>query len=414
MIMSDSTPTIELVAPAGNLNKLITALHFGADAVYLAGKRWGLRTQADNFGDNEIIEALRLAHDRGKRVFVALNILAHESDFEGLGEYIGFLAAVGVDGVIVSDLGIMSAVRQIAPTLPIHISTQANITNASAALEYVSLGASRIVLARELTLTQIATIRAKLPQSVSLEAFVHGAMCMSYSGRCLISSFLTDRNANLGSCSQPCRFKYGAEDVGGQLILQEDERGAYIFSSMDVCMIEHIDRLARAGITAFKIEGRVKSEYYVGVVTNAYRKMIDIYSRDPLGFVPNANIAAEVTKVASRGYCTGFYYGKPKQNYNSSQAPCDYEFVAVVTKDNTNDYATIEQRNRFVVGDELEVVSPKSYHNAKITIGRMTNDIGEPIEDAKRVQEHLRLYTDIKLTKGDMLRKRIQKQPVNA
>ncbi|MCL2369921.1 MAG: U32 family peptidase [Firmicutes bacterium] len=436
---------IELVSPAGNLDKLRVAFCFGADAVYLAGKRWGLRAQADNFERDEIVEAVRLAKTCKKNVYITLNILARGEDFDGLDDYIAFLNEAKVNGVIASDLGVMARVKAIAPTMPIHVSTQANVSNAAAALEYVRLGASRIVLARELNLSEIAVIRKALPKSVRLEAFVHGAMCMGISGRCLISNYLAGRDSNRGDCSQPCRWEFGDKsrhceeqsdpfgklragsaipckklksnidltypssrgNPSGELEVQEDNRGTYFFNSNDLNMIEYIDKLYEAGVDCFKIEGRVKSVYYVAAVTGAYRKMIDLYAQKGKEFVPCPQITSETYKVAHRGYSTGFYLGGDAgQNYVSSQAACEYDFVGAVIEDKCKDgYAVIEQRNRFVVGDTLEVMSPAQHHNAQLIIAHMTDLKDNPIPDAKFVQQKLKVYTDIPLKAGDMLRK---------
>ena len=413
---------IELVSPAGNLEKLKAAFCFGADAVYLAGKRWGLRAQADNFEKDEILEAVAIAKRQGgKKIFVTLNILARGSDFDGLDDYIAFLDEAKIDGVIVSDLGIMARVKAIAPALPIHVSTQANVSNAMSALGYVKLGASRIVLARELTLSEISVIRKALPKEVRLEAFVHGAMCMGISGRCLISNYLTGRDGNRGDCAQPCRWEYGITksnltlsypsskgNKSGNMNICEDAHGTYFFNSFDLNMIEHIDKLYEAGIDCFKIEGRVKSAYYVAAVTGAYRKMIDLYKQKGKDFVPCPDIISEVYKVANRGYGTGFYLGgDAEQNYLSSQATCEYDFVGIVVEDKCSDgYAVIEQRNRFKTGETLKIMSPLAYHNSELIIQRMTDLNDTEIPDAKFVQQKLKVYTDIPLKAGDMLRKK--------
>ena len=275
---------LELLAPAGNMEKLKVAFRYGADACYLGGKKFGLRAFADNFDKDELREAVNYAHDLGKKIYVTVNIVAHNNDFDGLDEYLCYLEKIGVDGVIVSDIGIITIAKTCAPKLDLHVSTQANITNKYAAKFYCDLGAKRLVLARELSLDEIKEIRDFIPNDVELEVFIHGAMCISYSGRCLLSKYLSERDGNRGACIQACRFEYTMCEKsrnGEEYTIQEDERGTYILNSKDLCMIEYIDKLVEAGVTSFKIEGRMKSPYYVATVVNAYRRAIDNFQRLP-------------------------------------------------------------------------------------------------------------------------------------
>ena len=398
---------MELLSPAGNLEKLKSALHFGADAVYLAGKNYGLRSAADNFDADGLSGACALVHGAGKKVYVTLNILAHNSDFEGLADYIKYLDGIAVDGVIVSDLGIMTFVKKYAPSLNVHISTQASVTNKYAAKFYAEQGASRIVLARELSLPEIREIRDFIPSSVELEAFVHGAMCISYSGRCLMSDFMTGRHANHGECAQSCRWEYAvAEKTRGEYMpVEEDGRGTYIFNSKDMNMIEFLPELKAAGVHSLKIEGRIKSAYYVASVTNAYRRALDILEGGGKYVLPEA-ITDCLYKTSHRKFTTGFYFGeKDRQCYETAKPQCDYDFCGVVVA-NSEGGAVVEMRGRFARGDEHEVLSPSAVDGAVLKVGDMTDEKGAPVSDAYRVQQHLFVKTDLKLEVGDMLRKK--------
>lgn len=400
---------IELLAPVGNYEKFLTALHFGADAVYLSGKAYGLRAFADNFDNEQLSQAVKLAHLNKKKVYVTLNIFAHNKDFEMLKEYLQFLYDIKVDAVIVSDAGIISYIKQNVPKLNIHLSTQSNTTNKYAAKFWADMGIERIVLARELSLEQIKEIRDYLPQDIEIEAFVHGAMCMSYSGRCLLSNYLAGRASNKGECAQSCRWEYALVEKkrGGQYMpIEEDERGSYILNSKDMNMIEYIDKLVDCGITSFKIEGRVKSSYYVACVVNAYRRAIDLYYTDKANYKVPDYILDDLYKTGHRQYCTGFYFNSPDlQCYESSKPKQDYDFCAIVLEREQN-RVLLEMRNRFKVGDELEIVSPNLCHNLKIVVGKMEDENGQSISDALNVQQKIFLYTDAKLEKFDMLRKK--------
>lgn len=399
---------IELLSPAGDMEKLKTALNFGADAVYVAGKNFGLRAFAGNFELDELKTATNLCHEKGKKIYVTVNIIAHNCDFVGLKEYLEYLQEIEVDGVIVADLGVAKFVRDFAPNLELHISTQANVINKYSACLMASLGAKRIVLARELSLDEIKEIRAALPKDVEIECFVHGAMCISYSGRCLLSNYLNGRDSNKGACVQACRWEYSITEKsrkGQNYEIQEDDRGTYILNSKDLCMIDHIEDLIDAGVDSLKIEGRMKSPYYVATVTNAYRRKIDqIYAKKQ----SDINFVEEVEKTSHRLFTTGFFYpGENKENLSTSTPVQTHEFVAVVTDDAKDGKVLVEMRNQFKVGDELEVLSPTDTFNKKFVVTKMTNSNCEEIDCARRVQELLSLDCDLPLRAGDILRKKI-------
>ena len=388
---------VELLAPAGTFLKLKTAFKFGADAVYFAGKKFGLRAFAGNFEDDEIEKAVNYAHSLNKKVYITVNILAHEADFDGLKEYIEYLDKIGVDAVIVADVGIIKLIRDVAPNLDIHVSTQANVTNSYSAKFFQDMGVKRIVLARELSIEEIKKIHEAVPD-MELEAFVHGAMCISYSGRCLLSNYFTGRDSNRGACVQACRWEYTITEKsrqGQQFPIEEDERGTYILNSKDLCMIKHLKELEEAGVCSFKIEGRMKSEYYVACTVNAYRRAINGEDVD----------ISELEKSSHRLFTTGFYFGeKDKECFTSSSPVQTHEFMALVLEDAKDGYVKIEQRNRFKVGDTLEVLSPDENFNKKIKVTEIKNLKGELIDDAKKVQEVLLLKTDLHLKEGDILR----------
>lgn len=397
---------IELLSPAGDIEKLKTAFYFGADAVYMAGKKFGLRAFSSNFDENELKESIEYAHSLGKKCYITLNILAHNGDFNGLEEYVKYLDEIKADAVIVSDIGIMSVVKKVAPNLEIHVSTQANITNKYSAMEFVKYGAKRLVLARELSLKEIKEIRDYIPSDIVIETFVHGAMCISYSGRCLLSNYLTGRDSNRGACVQACRWEYCIREKNrdNYLEIQEDNKGTYILNSKDLCMIEHIKELYEAGVTSFKIEGRMKSPYYVATVTNAYRRAIDdFYENKPF----NNDLKLELEKASHRRYTTGFYFGSNDKECLETSTPIQsHEFMALVKEDSKDGYALIEQRNRFKVGDELEILSPSNNFNKKIVVTKLLNTEGADVEDAYKVQQPLYIKTDLILHKNDILRKK--------
>lgn len=392
---------IELLAPAGTYEKMVTAFKFGADAVYFAGKKFGLRAFAGNFDDNEIETAVSYAHERGKKVFITINILAHEEDFEGLEDYLLYLQKVGVDAVIVADIGILAFVKKVVPNMEVHISTQANVLNSYSINLLASLGVKRIILARELSIEEIKKIRKKIPEHIDLECFVHGAMCISYSGRCLLSNYLANRDSNRGACVQACRWQYCITEKnreGEQYEIQEDNRGTYILNSKDLCLIEHLEELKDAGVCSFKIEGRMKSEYYVATVVNAYRRALDGEKDIPM-------LKAELEKCSHRLYTTGFMFNDDKKEHLETSYPVQTsEFMAVVKEDAKDGFVKIEQRNRFKEGDILEVLSESDTFNKTIEVKPMKNDKGETVVDAKRVQELLYLPTTLPLKKDDILR----------
>lgn len=347
----------ELLAPAGDLEKLRVAVLYGADAVYLGGHRFSLRERARNFSLEELAEGVAFAHARGVKVYVAVNIFARNRDLEDLPPYVEKLSEIGVDAVIVSDPGVLALVKKIAPQMPIHLSTQANTTNWLAARFWQEQGISRIVLARELSYEEIREIRQQV--NVDLEVFVHGALCLSYAGRCFLSAYMAARDANRGDCAQPCRWRYALveEKRPGQYFpVEEDSRGAYILSSRDLCLIQYLPQLVEAGVNSLKIEGRVKSVHYVATVVGVYRQALDAYRRDPAGFKVEGRWLEELGKVTHRGYTTGFFTGEEK-NVPVPLKPCS--FVGIVRGyDSGKGLVFAEQRSRFARGDELEVLMP--------------------------------------------------------
>ena len=395
---------MELLAPAGNFEKFLTALHFGADAVYLAGNRFGLRAFAGNFSDEEMQEAVKIAHSFGKKVYITLNIIAKDEDFDGLKEYLEFLQNIKVDAVIVADIGVMEFVRKYAPKIDIHISTQANIINSYTAKFFADLGVKRLILARELSLEQIKNLRKNLPKEVEIEVFVHGAMCMAYSGRCLLSNYLTGRDSNHGECVQACRWKYYVREVSrdDELEVQEDEKGSYIFNSKDLNMLSHLQELKDAGVDSIKIEGRMKSSYYVATVVNAYRMALDMLPERP-----TEELEKELLKASHRRYTTGFYFDEENRQFQEDSMPVqDSEFVAIAVEDAKNGKVKVEMRNKFSVGDTLEILSPKKdCFNKKVTIKEIIDSTGEKIESAKKVQEIVEINMVYPILKGDILRR---------
>ncbi len=407
--MSAKSP--ELLAPAGNLERLKIAFAYGADAVYIGGKNFGLRAYASNFSDEEIKEAIAYAHSLGKKVYVTMNIFARNEDFEGMEEYIKWLDSVDADAVIVSDPGILSLVREAAPDLEVHLSTQASSTNWRSAAFWHSMGVKRIILARELSLKEIKEIRDKSPETLELEAFVHGAMCMSYSGRCTISNYLTGRDANRGECAQPCRWKYYLVEEkrpGEYMPVVEDEKGAYFFNSKDLAMIEHIPELMKSGLTSFKIEGRMKSVYYVATVVQAYRREIDRYLADPEGYDFDPESLKEIKKTSHRPFTTGFNFKNPSGEdhvYENSKYIRGYSFVGMLKGyDEKRDMHLIEQRNNFAVGDKVEIMQPGEPY-MEYTVEELYNEDMEPIESAPHPQQLLYMRFPVKLKPFSMLRK---------
>ena len=402
---------LELLAPAGDRKKMDTALHFGADAVYIGGD-FSLRAYCNNFTDSELKSAVDFAHSIGKKVYVTVNIFASNKDFGRLKEYVKYLEEIKVDAAIVSDIGIIDLIMHEAPKLKIHLSTQANTTNKYAVRYWAGLGLERVVLARELQVSDIREIKDFVGDSIQLETFVHGAMCISYSGRCLLSNYLTDRNSNRGECVQACRWEYAIAEknrTDNPLTLMEDKRGSYILNSNDMCMLKYMDKVIDAGVESFKIEGRMKSEYYVGSVVSAYRRAIDIYKEDPSKYELPSIVTDEIEKTAHRGYSTGFYFTDRMKNANvnieSAQSDCKYKFVAEVKGyDEDKQAILVEQRNRFKIGDKLEILSNNEDFDKIIEVKEMFDLKGNPIFDAKIVQQQLYIKTDYKLSNLDKLR----------
>lgn len=402
---------IELLAPAGDLEKLKMAVLYGADAIYLGGEAFGLRKASKNFSIDKIEEGVKFAHDRGKKVYVTLNIVPHNEDLVGLEDYVTSLANINVDAVIVSDPGMFMIIKRTVPNMEIHISTQASVTNYETIMFWYNLGARRIVLARELSFKEIKEITSKIPDDLDIEAFVHGAMCMSYSGRCLMSNYMTGRDANMGDCAQPCRYKYAVVEEkrpGEYFPVEEHEEGTFIFNSKDLCMIEYIPELIESGIFSFKIEGRVKSSYYVATVIRAYRMAIDEYYKDPKGFVYKDKWLDEIKKVSHRDFTRGFYFNKPTddaQVYTSSSYIRGYDFVGMVLDYNkSTKIATIEQRNRLFTGEEIEVFGPGKEHFVQ-NIENMWDEEGNEIEVAPHAQQIIKMKMSEDVEKFYLLRK---------
>lgn len=399
----------ELLAPAGNFSKLKTAVYYGADAVYIGGKSFSLRALSDNFTDEEIARAVEYAHGKNVKVYVTVNIFAKNSDFDKAKEYFKFLYSVGVDAVLITDIGLIDLCKEVAPKLPIHLSTQANTLNKYAVRAWKNYGLERVVLARELSLAEIAEIRQFVPD-IELEAFAHGAMCISYSGRCLLSNYLNGRDSNRGECVQACRWSYELREKnkGGEYYpIEEDERGSYILNSKDLNMISHIDEMVDAGVISLKIEGRMKSEYYLATVINAYRRAIDEYCKIADKYKENQMFYDELIKTSHRAFTTAYTLGDncDTVNYSDSQSVGEKQFIAVVTKSTEGGYAEIEMRNRFRKSDVLEILSPSENFNKTFVVNEMYDEDGNEIVDAKIVQQKIRIKCEYDLREGDILRK---------
>lgn len=401
----------ELLAPAGNMEKCKIALRYGADAVYLGGKMFGLRAFANNFSIEEIAEAAAYAHGLGKKVYVTVNIFAHNEDLARLPDYLLELQKAGVDALLISDLGVWNVARQTVPEMPLHVSTQANTSNWAAVQAWKALGAERVVLARELSLEEIREIGART--DVELEAFVHGAMCISYSGRCLLSSYLTGRDGNRGACAQACRWEYSLieknrSDEGFDI--EEDERGTYVMNSKDLCLIDHIPDLIEAGICSLKIEGRMKSIHYVATVVSVYRKAIDAYWNDPKKYQVTDEWRQELEKVSHRPYTKGFAFGKPGsdgQVYTTSSYEQTHDFVGIVLEYDADDKrAYIEQRNNVKNGEVLELLMPDG-ELFPLTLEDMRNADGESIDCAPHAQQKFSIVSDRALMPDSLLRRKV-------
>lgn len=395
-----------LLAPAGSLRPFLTALRFGADAVYCGAKQYGLRAQADNFDGQALADMTALAHASGAQVNLTLNIFAFDGDLPGMVRAAQEAREAGVDAVIVSDLGAIARIAREVPGLAIHVSTQANTTNSESARVYRAMGASRVVLARELTLEQIERMAKELRGEIELETFIHGAMCMSYSGRCMLSSFLNGRSANRGACSQPCRWSYALEErsrPGEYLPVEEDGRGTAILSSRDLCMLKHLPRLMGSGVACFKIEGRMKNELYVGTVVGAYRRAMDAFARDPKAFEEKKHsLRAELDKISHRTYDTGFYFGQPEVCGGAVGTEQAAEYMGYVL-DASGGEALVEMKNRFFVGDELETVTPAGSETLMVE-DIVVEGTGEHVAAANVPGQFVRVPCGEKLHRGDMLR----------
>jgi len=418
----------ELLSPAGNAEKMEAAVRYGADAVYLAGKRFGMRAASDNFTPEELGWAVQYCHQRGVKLYVTVNVMPHTEEYGALDNHIRYLAQIGVDAVIVSDIGVVMRIREICPGLEIHISTQASAVSAQACRAWYQLGAKRVVLARELTLNDIKAIRKNIPDELELETFVHGAMCIAYSGRCLLSNYFTGRDANHGACAQSCRWCYSPSemkvksielaeanrpDTPVAVVAEEEPNGETFFmSSRDMCMLAHIPELEEAGISSYKIEGRVKSAYYTAVVTNAYRMALDAYRADPAGYVLDPLWKRELESVSHREYDTGFFFTPPSENANTvtqlgyirekAYLATALETVDVPGEDGLFD-VTFIQRNKLVGNDPVEMISPGKVGRAFMAAG-LRNELEEPIESAPHPGMIFRLKVPFPVKVGDILR----------
>ncbi len=412
----------ELLSPAGSFEKMKAAVRFGADAVYLAGKQYGMRAASDNFSYEELADAVAFCHAHGVRLYVTVNVMPHTPEYEPLADYIRYLDSIHVDAVIVSDIGVVMMVREIAPELEIHISTQASAVCAQACLAWHKLGAKRIVLARELTLAEIREIRAGLPEEVELEAFVHGAMCIAYSGRCLLSNYFTGRDGNHGQCAQSCRWHYTPismdlhemqrENIPTAIRAEEEPNGETFFmSSKDMCMIEHIPELEEAGIASYKIEGRVKSAYYTAVVTNTYRLAMDEYRRDPAHYVFDPALMRELYGVSHREYDTGFYFNKPSENANTVSEYGyirDKAYLASALTDSVPDghggyVAEFIQRNKMLSGSTVELLTPGKL-GQPFTAEGLEDMEGNPIDATPHAAMHFKMRVPFPVEEGDIIR----------
>lgn len=401
----------ELLSPAGDMNKLKTALYYGADAVYVGGKSLSLRALAGNFSEQEILEAVEYTHSLGKKIYVTVNIFARNYDLESAEKYFKFLESANIDGAIISDTGLIYLAKSVSPNLKINLSTQANTLNYKTVEFWKNFGVNRVILARELSCEEISQIHQKVPD-IEIETFIHGAMCIAYSGRCLLSDYRTGRSSNRGECVQACRWQYEIREKDsecGYLEMQEDERGTYIMNSKDLNLLDHIPSLIKAGVCSFKVEGRMKSEYYLATVINAYRRAIDDYFANGENYAKNPLYQQELDKTAHREFTTAYFLGANDRtvNYDDSQSKGTHKFMATVLEGNDkNGYAIIEMRNRFKVGEELEILSPTPSFNKIIKVEKLLDEKDKEVVDAKIVQQKLKLFTDIPLSAGDILRKK--------
>lgn len=396
----------ELLAPAGNLSKLKTAIDYGADAVYMGGARLNLRAFSDNFSNDEMIEGLAYAHARGRKVYVTMNVFPHEGDMKGLEDYLLNLDEIGVDALIVSDPGIIMTAREVIPNMEIHLSTQANNVNSRSAIFWHKMGVKRVILARELTLKEIKEIKKSIPEDLELEAFIHGSMCMAYSGRCLLSNYMVGRDANRGACAQPCRYKYYLVEekrLNEPMEILEDDEGSYIMNSKDLCMIEHLDDLMNSGLLSLKIEGRMKSEFYVAAIVKAYREAIDRYMEDPEKYVYDEKGMEILSMVSHRKYHTGFYYGRGNSEvHGTSSYVRTHDLVAIVKEDLGGGEYLIGQKNRIFPGDEIKVMRPED-DIFKTVLTNLKDEEGNPIDVANKAAMDFIATSSEKLKPNDIL-----------
>ncbi len=402
----------ELLIPAGSLDVLKTAVVYGADAVYIGGEAFGLRAKAKNFTNEEIEEGIAFAHERGVKVYITANILAHNDDLPGVEAYFEELREIGPDALIISDPGVFAIARRVLPEMEIHISTQANNTNYGTYLFWHQMGAARVVSARELSLAEIKEIRAHIPEEMEIETFIHGAMCISYSGRCLLSNFFTGRDANQGACTHPCRWKYSIVEEtrpGEYMPVYENERGTYIFNSKDLCMIEHIPELMEAGIDSFKIEGRMKTALYVATVARTYRKAIDDYLKDPALYQKNLSwYKEEIGKCTYREFTTGFFFGKPTEDsqiYDNNTYVKNYTYLGTVEETREDGSFRIEQKNKFSVGETIEVMKPDG-RNLEAEVISIEDEEGNLQESAPHPKQVLWVKLGADVQCFDILRRK--------
>lgn len=400
----------EILAPASSLEVLKTAIHYGADAVYIGGEMYGLRAKAKNFSMEEMKEGIDYAHEKGKKVYVTANITAHDRDLSGVKEYFSELKGIHPDALIISDPGVFTIAREICPEIEIHVSTQANNVNYMTFRFWKEQGAARVVTARELSIAEIADIRAHIPDDLEIETFVHGAMCISYSGRCLLSHYFTGRDANLGACTHPCRWKYHIVEEtrpGEYLPVEENERGTYIFNSKDLCMISHIPELVEAGIDSFKIEGRMKTALYVAVVARTYRQALDDYFESPEKYKSRIPYyQEEIAKCTYRQFTTGFFFGPTShdtQIYDNNTYVNEYVYLGMVREIGDDRLAMLEQKNKFCVGDTIEVMKTNG-EDIQVTVLEMYNEKGEAVDSCPHPKEEIGIKVSGEMEVGDILR----------
>ena len=402
----------ELLIPASSLEVLKAAVLYGAEAVYIGGEMYGLRAKAKNFPKEDMAEGIRFAHTRGVKVYITANIVAHNEDLEGIREYFTELREMEPDALIISDPGVFTIAREVCPEIEVHISTQANSTNYATYNFWYAQGASRVVAARELSLRELGEIRAHIPEDMEIEAFVHGAMCISHSGRCLLSNYFTGRNANMGACTHPCRWKYYVMEEsrpGEFLPVEENERGTYVFNSKDLCMIEHVPDLIEAGVDSFKIEGRMKTALYVAAVTRTYRRAIDDYRKSPELYRQNLDYyREEIAKCTYRQFTTGFYYGKTDENaqiYDANTYIKEYTYIGIVQETDERGFVKIYQRNKFSVGEEIEIMLPDGT-NLQRRVLALEDENRQPVESAPHPKQEIWIDFGEPLAEGWLLRRK--------